>query len=428
MNEPATAKSACENCGVHLEHQADMAGSRIACPACGEQTTLGLAVSPEPGFDETEASVPGLTPAEIAQGFGAKVSRSRLSLLYQTGLLFVTAAMVSLPVIYVAMIGATGWLDYLWATRMKFLVESFRGGLRFFLFKAALYIGPLVAGCLIALFMVKPLFAKRRRRAQPLALNPGAEPALFAFIAAVCETVGAPMPKRINLDCEFNASSCFMSRQMEFDADSYQIKVGGSEAFESAMAKLELYSVATQAAYKQMRSVWNLSHELRRHASHPALWSEVKAGRRSRAIRGSLKLIVDRGAVQRDLCRTRIRPARHPLGRGAGPVKPGVVFGRRVRECVCDERKQYLNKWTPIRSSKVRRIFDLARVPGAPENRHSREPGVQAGSQASRRAVLAMSPPRRQPDSRSPAPESLGLAKLAQETGQIPGVNRNSPS
>ena len=35
-----------------------------------------------------------------------------------------------------------------------------------------------------------------------LAINPGAEPALYAFIARICETVRAPLPTRIDIDCQ----------------------------------------------------------------------------------------------------------------------------------------------------------------------------------------------------------------------------------
>lgn len=59
--------------------------------------------------------------------------------------------------------------------------------------------------------MFKPLFARPAPAAQPLAVNPGAEPTLYAFIAKVCETVHAPMPDRIDIDCQINAAAGFKS-------------------------------------------------------------------------------------------------------------------------------------------------------------------------------------------------------------------------
>jgi Zn-dependent protease with chaperone function len=61
----------------------------------------------------------------------------------------------------------------------------------------------------LVFFMVKPLFARRAPRAQPLAMNPALEPTLYAFIARICDLVGAPMPRRIDLVCDLNAAAGF---------------------------------------------------------------------------------------------------------------------------------------------------------------------------------------------------------------------------
>ena len=57
--------------------------------------------------------------------------------------------------------------------------------------------------------MFKPLLAARPKRAQPLALNPSDNPLLYAFIAKICDAVGAPTPQRIDMDCQLNASASF---------------------------------------------------------------------------------------------------------------------------------------------------------------------------------------------------------------------------
>src|SRR5204863_3813327 len=88
-------------------------------------------------------------------------------------------------------------------------LTSTTGGGRVFLVKLALYFGPLFAGAVVVLFMIKPLFAGRGPKAQPLALNPAVESSLYAFIAKICDLVGAPMPKRIDLDCQLNAAAGF---------------------------------------------------------------------------------------------------------------------------------------------------------------------------------------------------------------------------
>jgi len=53
-----------------------------------------------------------------------------------------------------------------------------------------------------------------------------------------------------------HAISCFMLRQMEYDADSYEAKVAGSDAFESTASRLRLLNIATQVAYNDVRQSW----------------------------------------------------------------------------------------------------------------------------------------------------------------------------
>jgi Zn-dependent protease with chaperone function len=204
------------------------------------------------------------------------------------------------------------------------------------------------------------------------------ESTLYAFIAKICETVGAPMPSRIDLDCNFNAAasfrrgamsmfgndmvltiglplvaglnlrefagvvahefghftqgfglrlsyvirsvnfwfarvvyerdswdvwlaqlsedsedwrimlvalctrgavgfsrlllkllmfvghgvSCFLLRQMEYDADSYEIKLAGSDAFETTARKLAVFNKVLEVSYKQIATTFETSKRL----------------------------------------------------------------------------------------------------------------------------------------------------------------------
>ncbi len=231
-----------------------------------------------------------------------------------------------------------------------------------------LYLGPAVAGGILVFFMVKPFFAAKAKTPEPITLDPAKEPLLFAFVQKICGLVGAPVPCRIDVDCQVNASaslrrglwskdlvltlglplatgldmrqfagvlahefghfaqgagmrltyiirkisfwfarvvyerdawdlkleqsaestdwrigivlhmargcvwlsrrilwalmhvgnaiSCFMLRQMEYDADSYEAKLAGSDAFESTASRLRVLNVATQTAYEDVRQSW----------------------------------------------------------------------------------------------------------------------------------------------------------------------------
>ena len=53
-----------------------------------------------------------------------------------------------------------------------------------------------------------------------------------------------------------HAISCFMLRQMEYDADSYEGKLAGSDTLEATMTRLQVLSVATRFAYEDVRHSW----------------------------------------------------------------------------------------------------------------------------------------------------------------------------
>jgi Zn-dependent protease with chaperone function len=345
----------------------------INCPHCGQATELSL-----PPADLEIEQQTGPSAVEILAAFGGPIPRTSVSLLYRFSLVLVAAMMLLLPLVYVAMVLAAAYGVYFYATHFYFLLQSLSGGPRFYILKALAYVIPLFAGTVLVLFMIKPLFARRASRAQPLALNPAVDKRVFAFIAKICDLVGAPMPKRIDLDCQVNAAagfrrgalslfnndlvltiglplvagldlrqfagvvahefghftqgfsmrlsymirsinawfarvaydrdawdvwlerwaeeehdgrvailiwctqlaigfsrlilkllmllghgvSCFLLRQMEYDADSYEIKVAGSAAFEATVRRLRVLEAGLKNAYKEMRMTWNLSRRL----------------------------------------------------------------------------------------------------------------------------------------------------------------------
>jgi Zn-dependent protease with chaperone function len=237
--------------------------------------------------------------------------------------------------------------------------------------RALLYGGPLAIGMILVVFMIKPLFARQGRRAEQFSVGQADEPLLFAFIARICGLVNAPLPSRVDVDCQVNASasfrrgvwslagndvvltiglplaaglsarelagvlahefghfaqgagmrltyiirqinfwfsrvvyerdrwddqlthwakqgdwrlglvlqvarfcvwltrrilwvlmtighalSCFMLRQMEYDADSYEVKVAGSDAFNRTMERLQVLGLAAQGASQDIQETW----------------------------------------------------------------------------------------------------------------------------------------------------------------------------
>jgi hypothetical protein len=110
--------------------------------------------------------------------FEANLEPTRVSPVYRLGLVLVAIVMVLLPALYVGLIGAVGAFVGLHAVRHVGWMGS-RGGL-------LIYLGPIVVGAVMIIFMVKPLFARPAKQPKPYSLEPKTEPLLFAFIERIC--------------------------------------------------------------------------------------------------------------------------------------------------------------------------------------------------------------------------------------------------
>jgi Zn-dependent protease with chaperone function len=141
----------------------------------------------------------------------ATIPANRPSALYQLGLGMVTGAMVILPCIYVALTALAAYGVYHFATHYFASIWDWPIGMSkvAFLLKVICSVTPLLVGGAVAFFMVKPLFARAAARMHPLALNPEVEPRVYHLVHGVCNAVGAPAPRRIELNCDLNASAHF---------------------------------------------------------------------------------------------------------------------------------------------------------------------------------------------------------------------------
>lgn len=118
--------------------------------------------------------------------------------------------MVVLPCIYIALTALAGYSVYYFATHYFLQIMDWpisgQGGL---IAKFVCAFTPVLVGGSIAFFMVKPLFARRAKRMDPIALKQEMEPRVYQLVHDVCGAVGAPVPRRIQLDCDLNASASF---------------------------------------------------------------------------------------------------------------------------------------------------------------------------------------------------------------------------
>ena len=161
-------------------------------------------------------SVPA--PQEDAQrqvllAFQGEIQALPVSIFYRLGLFCVALAMVLLPLVYIGLIVLAAYGVYYHATENVGILGAGgkRGGSGGGWGVLLIYLGPIIAGGILVLFMIKPFFAGRPRGEKPRALQPALEPLLFAFVETLCRTIGAPVPKEIRVDSRVNASASFRS-------------------------------------------------------------------------------------------------------------------------------------------------------------------------------------------------------------------------
>ena len=158
--DPQRAKCPCTTCGTHLEFPQEMAGAAIACPNCNSKTLLVLPEVTAP----PEAATFSLQT--VLSSFQGSVRGQRGSFFYQVGLLLVASAILILPLLYIALVAGAGYGIYWWATHFLSLLKGPTYGVHFMILKFFLYITPLLTGCIIVFFLIKPLLANRPQGAQ----------------------------------------------------------------------------------------------------------------------------------------------------------------------------------------------------------------------------------------------------------------------
>jgi Zn-dependent protease with chaperone function len=144
---------------------------------------------------------------KVLSAFNGNIEPVKTSISYRIGILAVTVVMLVLPLIYIGLIALVGYGVYYHMVNHAGIMTSVRG--RGAILAVLVYLAPLAIGGILVLFMFKPLFSRPTRFQRRRSLVRENEPVLFAFVDRICEAVGAAKPKRIDVDCEVNASASF---------------------------------------------------------------------------------------------------------------------------------------------------------------------------------------------------------------------------
>ncbi|MEX0793090.1 MAG: M48 family metallopeptidase [Pirellulaceae bacterium] len=250
----------CPACAVTLKVSEKLAGKQGKCPKCAARVTIPGVDSVEPlapqGRMATAATLapppveqpPRTTPPlragqpagpvapqikqpdpqrvqqRIDQLFQGEIKPVRTTLGYKVGILLVTGVMIALPLIYLTFVGLVAYGVLYHANYHVGMLSYGHGRGAIFVFLA--YLAPMVIGPISILFMIKPIFARPGRQITGRSLTPQGEPILFAFVERLCQIVGAPMPSRIDVDYDLNASASFRRGMLSFFGSDLVLTIG----------------------------------------------------------------------------------------------------------------------------------------------------------------------------------------------------------
>ncbi|HJW44962.1 MAG TPA: M48 family metalloprotease [Lysobacter sp.] len=139
--------------------------------------------------------------AQVLQGLAPKsIRRPRSNPFYLLSLWLVTLLCVLIPLAYFGLIALIGWLEYAYYT--SFAPKPMGSGI---VWRLLAWVIPGFVGGVLILFLLKPLFAPRRKTPQAVTLDEGEEPAFTAAIHALCGAIGTRPPVQIRLSHEVNA-------------------------------------------------------------------------------------------------------------------------------------------------------------------------------------------------------------------------------
>lgn len=241
----------CKACQASFQVSEQHAGKSAKCPTCQQPLTIpnqnptalqkNKAATPKSHASAANgaatskgndaASKPKAEPsreqlrAQLLAGLGGAIKRTRPTIAYRLGALVVALVMILLPVIYLGLITLAGYGVYYHAVYNTDMLETeVRGRGKIFILLA--YVAPIVCGAILVVFMIKPLFARAASQQRTRSLVREREPLLFAFVDRICELVGAAKPKRIDLDCEVNASASFRKGMLSMFGSDLVLTIG----------------------------------------------------------------------------------------------------------------------------------------------------------------------------------------------------------
>lgn len=165
---------------------------------------------------------------ELMSPWTGHITTPPLTAMYRLNLLLAAIALLLLPLIYFALIAALGYFVFWYAQHGLVLFDD--TGRRHSSSNAkgsfVAYVGPLFIGGTLLVFMIKPLFSRRKDASHPLTLSRSEQPMLFEFVDRLARYIGAPSPSRIEVDLDVNAHARFRRGLLSIAQRDLVLRIG----------------------------------------------------------------------------------------------------------------------------------------------------------------------------------------------------------
>ena len=146
----------------------------------------------------------------------------KISFSYKIAIFIVFIFMILLPIIYLSLVISVAYLVY-YHTFFNFEMLMTRGG---GFARLIIYFSPIIIGGILLYFMIRPLFIKRKFEDDSIEIKAKNEPLLFEFITKICTLINAPVPKKVVINSEVNASASFSPGFSSFFKNDLILTIG----------------------------------------------------------------------------------------------------------------------------------------------------------------------------------------------------------
>lgn len=166
-----------------------------------------------------------LTVDQVLNAFEGPIERPPVGLQYRLSIVLVGCVMLLLPLLYVALTAFVMYATYWYAVNYWDTIWLIPR-IRVIAMAVCLYATVLFGGIIASVFMLKPIFSRRRQLGTGDGFDREDQPTLFAFSDRVAEIVGSPKAEVIRSSFEPNASASYSGGLFGVLGGRFELTIG----------------------------------------------------------------------------------------------------------------------------------------------------------------------------------------------------------